>query len=223
MDHGDGRFEFRIRQIEIVIADLSWGEHPLVHYGPGGQAADIELLILDRPLGFLPEEEQLPLQGLLPVVTGDEHLHDGRFGLQRQRSGDGMVHGNGALAYQCETSGIAPLPEYIHACGCTFRVLGEEDQSGAVPSGLGDLNPALEDEPVGNLQRDARTVAGATVRVLGATMCQILQYLESLLDYVVALGAVDPHDHPDPAGVLLVRGIVEAACPAHPITFRISG
>src|SRR4029077_6601094 len=73
----------------------------------------------------------------------------------------------------------------------------EEDHSDAVAPGGGESDPLRRalaaEERVGHLDEDAGTVAGQGVATAGATMGQVLEDGERLLDDVVRVLALDVH------------------------------
>lgn len=60
-----------------------------------------------------------------------------------------------------------------------------------------------------NLNQRAGAVAGFRIAAAGATMREIDEDLNSLLDDLVSLLAANAGDKADPAGVVFVRGIIK--------------
>ncbi len=89
-------------------------------------------------------------------------------------------------------------------------VLGKEDKARAVLTLLGNRDALQQDELVWYLQQDARTIARLAVGTLGATMAQVLQHFQCVVDEIVALVAVDVHDHAHATSVVLVGGIIQS-------------
>ena len=105
---------------------------------------------------------------------------------------------------------------------------GLADQSRAVPAsrgmnrrptavlaGLGQREAELlrlaREELVRDLHQDAGAVAGARIGADRAAMLEIEQDGQRILDDLVRLAALDVGDEADAAGILVERGIVEAA------------
>ena len=91
---------------------------------------------------------------------------------------------------------------------------GKEDHADAVFAGLGQREAQLlafaREELVRNLDQHAGAVAGFRIAAASAAMRQVEEDLNAFADDVVAFVAVDAGDKPDPAGIVLVRGVVEA-------------
>src|SRR5260370_1091061 len=89
----------------------------------------------------------------------------------------------------------------------------EERHTDAIGPGLRKRKSQLlaftHKELMRNLDEDARAVAGFRIAAARAAMRQVEKNLDSLADDVVALMAADAGDEPDPAGVVLVRRVVE--------------
>ena len=61
-----------------------------------------------------------------------------------------------------------------------------------------------------NLNHDARTVAGLGVSAHSATVFEVLQNTQRVLDHAVAFDVVDVGEKADAASVVLVAGVVKA-------------
>src|SRR6202030_1962816 len=89
----------------------------------------------------------------------------------------------------------------------------QESHAHAVGSRLGQREPQLvafaRKELMRNLDQYARAIPGFRIAAAGAAMRQVQQHLNSLADNIVTLLAADAGHKPDPAGVVLVRGVVE--------------
>ena len=60
------------------------------------------------------------------------------------------------------------------------------------------------------LEQEPGAVAGAHVGALGPAVLEVVERLERLADDVVARDVVEPGDHRDAAGVVLVPRVVQA-------------
>ena len=80
--------------------------------------------------------------------------------------------------------------------------------------GLGQSEAQLlafaREELVRNLDEHAGAVAGFRIATAGAAVRQVQKNLNSFANDVVAFIAVDAGHKPDPASIVLVRGVVEA-------------
>ena len=85
--------------------------------------------------------------------------------------------------------------------------------------GEGNEKPKLRgfalEKRVGNLDQDARAVAGLRIAPAGAAMRQIDQDLDALQDDVVRLAALDAGDKADAASVMLVLRAVKPLSRRH--------
>jgi hypothetical protein len=87
---------------------------------------------------------------------------------------------------------------------------GEEADPHAVLARGRQLEPAGHpEESVGDLDEDPGAVAGFGVGALGAAVLEVVQRRQRLVDHVVARLVVEPGDHRDAAGVVLVGGVVQ--------------
>ena len=66
-----------------------------------------------------------------------------------------------------------------------------------------------------NLHQDAGAVAGARVGADRAAVLEVQQNGQRVFDDLVRLASLDVGDEADAAGILVERGIVEAACGRH--------
>ena len=79
----------------------------------------------------------------------------------------------------------------------------------------------LAEEPIGDLQQDARAVAGVGLAAARAAVPQVHQHLQRLLHDRVGTPSLDVHDEADAAGVVLVPGIVEAGRAGRPWAMNV--
>jgi len=63
-----------------------------------------------------------------------------------------------------------------------------------------------------NLQEHPGAIAGQRIAAASAPMSQVVQHPQTLEHDVVRPFALDADDEADAAGVMLVRGIIEALC-----------
>jgi len=93
------------------------------------------------------------------------------------------------------------------------RILRQEDEAGPVLGGGGEddaeLRALAPEEAVGDLQEDARAVAGVRLAAARAAVEQVDQHLQGLAHDAVRFPALDVDDKPDAARVVLVAGIVK--------------
>ena len=220
---GQRRFDQGIGDVGEHALDLVGREHALVDEGVRGEARQVEALPLadravpDRVLRPLADDVELALEGG-PVgdggTAGDEHLLAHRF--HRPRGGPDRrgVGGDGPPAERhLPLLGHGPLQDGP-APGALGAVAGQEDQAGPVVTRCGqrEAEPAALalEELVRHLDEDAGSVARVHLAAAGAAVQEVLQHGEGLAHDRVGLSALDVHHEADPAGVVLVRRIVQA-------------
>ena len=92
-----------------------------------------------------------------------------------------------------------------------LRVARQEAHGDAVSARRRQLEvDDLAEERVRDLDEDARAVAGADVGALRAAVLQVVQRRERAVDDAVVGLVVQPRDHGDATGVVLVAGVVQA-------------
>ena len=66
---------------------------------------------------------------------------------------------------------------------------------------------------MGDLKKDAHTVAGFALGVLARPVLQLFHDFQSVVHGPVALAALDVHHRPDAAGIMLKGRMIQAAGP----------
>ena len=98
--------------------------------------------------------------------------------------------------------------------GLLGLVAREEHHADRVCAGLGqfdaELAGLLPHELVGQLDQDSSAVTGLGIAPAGAAVLEPDEHLDARADQLVRLLALDVRDEPDPTGVPLIGGIVEA-------------
>jgi hypothetical protein len=90
-------------------------------------------------------------------------------------------------------------------------VARQEAHADAVAPGPGQLEiDGRAEEGVRQLEQEPGAVSGAHVGALGPAVLEVVERLERLVDDVVARNVVQPRDHRDTAGVVLVPRVVQA-------------
>ena len=106
--------------------------------------------------------------------------------------------------------GLGDLLDGFARRGGVLRRLRQEGDAGGEAACLGQIE--LDDgaqEVIGNLQQDARTVAGVRFGALGTAVLQVDQGRDGLVDDVAAAAAVHVRDHGNATRVMLERGVVQ--------------
>ncbi len=102
----------------------------------------------------------------------------------------------------------------------TFLIFGQENQSCTVLALLRNWYTLKQYKLVGNLQQDARTVACLSVSALSATMAQVLEHFQGVVDKLVRLTAVDIHHHTYTARIVLIGAVVQSIS-LHLLTYLV--
>ena len=221
------RLDVGIDEIRERRSDLVGGQHPFVDERLRREAREIERVSLDerqpvgRVLGALADDVQLALEPHRiggrdrgPGPFPDEQLFDDRRGRDGRRPEPAQVGRD-------RTPPEHVLPFFTHDLLeeaadpiALAGVLRQEHQAGAVAAFGGQREPErgghLPEEPVGDLNQDARAVAGVGLAAAGAAVQQIDQQLQSALDDRMRAPPLDVGDEADAAGVMLVPRVVEA-------------
>jgi hypothetical protein len=221
--HGDRRRHLRVEQVRVVLPQLARVQHPLVDDGAKREAGDVEVAPArhvgagDRLLRHPPGDVELALERHVvgqPRVAPDEDLPDHRHAGARGCTQGGVVERDVAPAEDRETLGTHGGLELADAEVAAGRVLGQEDHAGGIPAGGGQLEAELAgllgEEGVGRLEQDPGAVAGVLLGSGGPAVLQVEQHLDRLDDDGVRPSALDVHDEPEAAAVVLVLGVVEA-------------
>ena len=101
-----------------------------------------------------------------------------------------------------------------------FLVLRQEDQSCTVLALLRNWNTLKQYKLVGNLQQNTCTVAGLSVSALSATMAQVFEHFQGVVDELVRLAAVDIHHHTYAARIVLIGAVVQSIS-LHLLTYLV--
>ena len=106
------------------------------------------------------------------------------------------------------------LLEDLHAELLLGRVGRGEERADAIRSRLsqGDAQrlAAGDEELVGNLDQDPRTIAGVVLAAAGATVIQVHKRRQSIPDQLMRFPPLQVDDEPHPATVMFVARIIQA-------------
>ena len=208
-----------VLQVKVERLELRRGQHALVDEGLTGKAWEVNgfasravlarALGAELVLGALAHHVGAPLQ-VHAGGPGDEDLPEGRHRVARQRTERRLVGGHVAPAEHLEALGLGDLLDRLAGRGGVLRGLRQECDAGGVAAVFGQVE--FDDgaqELVGNLQQDARTVAGVRFGALGTAVLQVHQGGDGLVDDVAAAAAVHVGDHRNATRVVLERGVVQ--------------
>ena len=146
----------------------------------------------------------------MPGRARDEQLPERRHRVAGQRAERRLVGRDLAPAEHLEALGLDDL---LHGLARRCGVLGglrQERDAGRVAAVFGQVE--FDDgaqELIGNLQQDARAVAGVRFSALGTAVLQVHQGRDGLVDDVAAAATVHVGHHRHTARVVLERGVVQ--------------
>ena len=198
VDERQGTLDRGVGDVGEVGLDLVGGEHALVDDRVGGEAPDVEIVLLLETAGEhpvlhpLPDQEQGPLE-LRRIAhrpaPADEHLADDRL-VPPGALADGAVVGADVAPPQGD---LPLLPhdaiEQRLAPDALVKIGRKRDHTDAIVLGRGEHDPKprafTSEEGVGQLEKNPGPVAGIRLAAAGPAMQQILQHRQRLADDAV--------------------------------------
>ena len=217
----DGRLHRGMVQLRVEAAELVGGQHSLVDHGAVRHAGDVELLArpqsaVDPVLQHLADDVEPALERLVVVhaaAAADVELADVRLHRARGAAQGSRIGGQVAPAEQHLPMLRNHLGGEVHHLAAQPRVRRQEAHAYAVGTRLRQLQTALPGQDsqrgVGNLQQRAGTVPRIRLGAAGAAMVQVREHVEGLVEQLAGLAAVHVDDEPDPARLVLIRGMVQ--------------
>ena len=214
------RHHLRVGQVLVVHAHLIGQQHALVDQGARRQRGDVEVLVRagrHAVLGLLADDEQLALErvlvGAVGTATDEDHADLGFGGLHRLAQARG-IDGNVAPAQHDLPFGLHQSLDHAFAGGAQGGILGQEHGGGG-PGAVfrqadADLGRLGAQEGLGQLDQDARAVAGQRIRTDGAAMGQVFEDFQTLLDDLVRLAVLDVGDEADAASVVFKLRVIKS-------------
>ena len=215
---------FRGLEVEVVLPDLVREEETLIDHGPGAHRGDevlvpvLQVQSLDAVGGFLADDVEFPLQGVLHHhvrAAADEDLTD-----HRGSRPHGVTH-----LHMVIDRDIAPaendLALRLHdtlnlrlARRAARGLLREEDHADTVVTGGRERHALLRELlsviAIGDLNQDTGTVAAEGVRPDRAAVIQVMQDEERVLNHLMRDAALDIRDETNAAGVVLCLRCVQS-------------
>src|SRR6185437_4714932 len=174
-------------------------------------------LLVDGVRDRLAQDVEFTFEGVLVellLALADEHLHVLRLGRLHRLAEGGIVGGHVAPAEEGEPLARDHLRVDVADDLPPARLGGQEQLADGVFTGRGQGEACflrlLGEELVRDLHQDARAVAHARVGADGATVLEVAQDAQTVLDDLVRLAALDVGDEADAAGILVQRRVVEA-------------
>ena len=209
VNHCQSAGEVGLRQVREVFSQLHRREHTFIYNGTRGQGAAIEILVADLAFRFLSDDIEFALQGVA-LRSGDEELFDVRFALSCLSAEDVRIDGHGSEVHQRESLSFCLFHDDAQNRLLPFGVFGQEDESGTIASLFGNGDSLQEDEFVGNLKHDARSVTGFLVGTFRSAVLHVFQHLERVVHQFVAFASVNVDNHAYTAGIVFVVGAIES-------------
>jgi hypothetical protein len=220
---GDGRLHRRVAELGVEGEELGRVQHPLVDQGAAAEGRNVELAALgngrarDGLLHQPAHHVELALEGHVVgerLGPGHEELGDDRLARLGGGAERGVVGGHLAPAEEADALLRQHALEHADAGLPAGRVLRQEHHADAVGPGAGEPDAGLGRGPlqegVGDLGEEAGAVAGVLLRARGAAMLEVHEHPQGVAHDGVRLAALDVADESEPAGVVLVPGVVEA-------------
>ena len=160
---------------------------------------------------------ELALQGVRDRDTGttaDEYLPDHGFELLDRLAQAGVVAGHVTPAEQHLALVLDGALDLVFAGEARRRVAGQKHHADAVLPGRWQIDAVprqlLAEKPVRDLDQATRAVAQLRVPAHRATVREVSQHRETLLDDRVRLPALDVRDKADATGVMLMGRVIQA-------------
>ncbi len=208
-----------VLQVKVKRLQLRRGQHALVDEGLTGKAWEVDgfapgpvltrALGAELVLGALAHHVGTPLQ----IHSGgacEEHLPEGGHRVAGQCAERRVVGRHLAPAQHVQALGLGDLLDGLARRGGVLRRLRQERDAGGVAARIGQVEfHHGAQKLVGDLQQDARAVAGVRFSALGTAVFQVQQSSDRLVDDVAAAAAVDVGDHGNATRVMLERGVVQ--------------
>ncbi len=224
MHQGQRRHGTRVLQVEVVLAHLIGQQQALVDHRAAAHAGHVVLAAvrqlerLDRGTGGLADDVELALQRIghdHVGATADEDLPDHRLlGAHGRRHRHLRIHRHIAPPEQHLALGLDRARELLLAGQARRVLLGQEDHAHAVFARRWQFDALYRHlgavELVGNLDQDAGAVAHQLVGADGATVVEVGQDAQALLDDAVGALALDVGHETDTAGIVFMRRAVQA-------------
>ena len=226
MDEREGRLDVGVREIGEHPLDLVGDQHALVDDGVRRQAGDVEQVALAKPepVGLVrrpvADDVELALEPRRRVAGAVER----RIAADEDLANDGLAALRGSPEVSAVGRHVAPAeqvlalfdddaPERLLRLPPLGGVARQEHHADAVGPGGGQPEAGrvrgLAEELVRQLQQHAGAVARVHLAAAGAAVQQVDRHFERLPDELVRPLALDVHDEPDAARVVLEARVVQ--------------
>ncbi len=222
MENGQRGGVIRVAQVEVEALQRGRGQQTLVDDGAAREAGDIEILdalALGKVLDLVATEEELPFELIVAhrgrVGPADEDLLDVGTGAQRLLPEHLAVHRHGAPAEDEELGLVEHRLGDVPAARLRIGIVRQEHHAHAKVGILEELVAHLLDFGPEKLVRDLRqhagAVAGLRIGVHRATVNQVADAGQRLLQDRVGAHAFDARDQAHAAGVMFRGRVIESA------------
>ena len=207
MDHGDVRNEVLFLEVFVKASQLMYEEHAFINDGPGGQRADVCVVVglFEDPADHIEFAVEVDA-GLAVLRFFDETLLDEGHLVDRflpESLGTGRDF---TPAEELEALFGGDDLEHLLRLGTAQFVLRQEEHADAVFPFIAKCDAALSgflfEERVGRCYDDADAVTGLPGRVFARAVLQLLDDLQRAVDDAAGRDALDGDDGPDAAGIV---------------------
>ena len=221
MHQRNGRYQLRIQQIQEVSADLIGQQHALVNHGARRERWQVELLAVVElefayvVFGALTHHEQLTFKGVLIFQrfrTTDKDLTGHRLQITGGLRQDRGIHWHIAPAEEFKAFFMNNAGQHRFTGLTTGNRLRQED----IPHGIvthGRQTQTLlgafgAQEGIRQLDQYPGAIAEHGVITCSATVLEVFQDQQTLLDNLVTLLILNVRDKADAAGIVLVGRVI---------------
>ena len=222
MHQAQRALEIRLRQFRIELSDLRSQQQPLINDGARRERRHIEIILLAeitrRNLAFRPFADHVelaferifrhaltrPNEQLLNIRLG--HARDATDGIAVGRRIAPPKHREPFFAYDALQNAFTRQ--------ALMRLHRQEDHAHAVGARRREHPPQFLRLAGKKLMRDLQqqpcAIARFAIAPASSAVCQLDQDLDALLDNFVRGLAFNVRDETDPAGVMLVAGVIQS-------------
>ena len=210
MNQGNGTGEILVGQVREIIPELHCREHSLIYDCPRGKACYIAASLVrdggiqDLAFNGFPDKVELVLQCLPVIAAHNENLPDFRLRLQGILSQNGRIDRHLPGVHHTESVRFHGLSDNLCKPGIVLLILREKNHSHTVASLLRHRDSVKENEFMGYLEQDSRSVARLQITALSSPVSHVLKDCETLLHYIVVLASVNVDHQSDAACIVFI-------------------
>ena len=213
--HGcDGGLVIRVLQILKELTQLLYQKHTLVYNGTATHGYDIRIVVALLKYTTCHIQTAVKVQSFFHLCRlSDKALHNVRHLFHGLVTNLLRMGRKGSPAKELQSFLLDDNLQHLLCLISGKLILGEEEHADTVLPGLAKLNAQrlchFLKEFVGDLQHDADTVSGLSLRVLTCAVFQIFYNVKGLLHGAVARNTLDIGYGTDTAVVMLKARIIK--------------